>query len=502
MNNNLYRQPEIGINIKEMFWDLMSQWKAVLIVAVIVAAIVTGAKYQRDSSLYKESITEKETTHSEIPVDERVDIILSSLSNEDASTVEFLVKQNEWIENEKEYMNNSILMNTNPSNQRTLVLDYCISVSDYTEAKMTALMYGYTGHLSNEELINSVGQAIAPDISSKYIAELISINSDNSGVQSGNYNLVTDSDSDSAIMEVRIVLPSDADATKVQQALTTALSDFKPELSDKIGGHSIRLVSSAEVYLFNNVAVTNHNNMMTAIYNLQNNSKNMRNMLSEEQKEALDSITAINKESSQPIDSLQQKEPETENVKPVFSKKYALLGFVMGAMLYAFVYAVIMIVRGRISYACDAAHYTQARLLGEVYQKTKHKGVYALLHSNFVNKYRYKGKMDSDLQIEKATDILEAVCKHGDVQDVKLYNMTRESNKDVLRKVLKRASEKGVNIKLIEIEDDIDELNLLHSPHVVVAVEPETKVSKAINMAAIFNEYDVKPIGCVFIGTI
>lgn len=503
MNKSYQRQTEKIISYKEVLWDLLTQWKAVLIVAVVTMILVSGAKYYKDMKAYKlaEAKYKDVTQVNEVP-QERIAEILSSLPENEVSTVEFLVKQNEWIESEKEYLNNSILMNTNPANQRTLLLDYYISLSDSNESKMTALAYGYIGYLSNKDLIDSIGQVLSPDADRKYIAELINTNNDSSEDQSRTPNLTTGSDSDGALLEIRIVLPTEADAKAVEEVASSELYDYTNDLNKEIGNHTIKLISSSEVYMFNKYAVDNRNNIMVTINNLQNNEKNMKVALSDGQREAFDSIIEIKKGSSDSANNAQQDTTAIGLAKPVLSKKYALLGFVLGAMLYAFVYVILIIIRGCIKFASDAEHYTQSRLLGEVYKREDRKGIRALFHSDLVNKFRYKGKMDSNRQIDKATDTLEAICKHEKTKDAILFNMTGKSSDGVLEKVLERVSAKGLHFNTFKIADDIDEQNMLDSSYAVFATGPETEISTATKAVSLCNAYDVSPIGCLFIGSI
>ena len=503
MNKSYQRQTEKIISYKEVLWDLLTQWKAVLIVAVVTMILVSGAKYYKDMKAYKlaEAKYKDVTQVNEVP-QERIAEILSSLPENEVSTVEFLVKQNEWIESEKEYLNNSILMNTNPANQRTLLLDYYISLSDSNESKMTALAYGYIGYLGNEDLIDSIGQVISPDADRKYIAELINTNNDSSKDQSRTPNLTTGSDSDGALLEIRIVLPTEADAKAVEEVVSSELYDYTNDLNKEIGNHTIKLISSSEAYMFNKYAVDNRNNIMVTINNLQNNENNMKVALSDGQREAFDSIIEIKKGSSDSANNAQQETSAIGPAKPTLSKKYALLGFVMGAMIYAFVYVIIMVIRGRVNYASDAEHYTQSRVLGEIYQNANTRGIQTLFRSNLVNKYRYKGKMDSNLQVEKITDILEAICKHEGIQNATLFNMTGESGKGVLEKVLESASAKGINCNLVTIADGIDERNMLDSSYAVFALGPETEISTASKTVSLCNEYDVRSLGNLFIGEI
>ena len=120
MNNNSYQQPEIEINLKEVIWDLLEQWKAIIIVAFLMALFLSGLKFQRDLNTYNTAQQErKRIAQSGKTAEERIDDVISSLPEDEVATVEFMVNQNEWIETEKEYLNKSILMNTNPVNQRT-----------------------------------------------------------------------------------------------------------------------------------------------------------------------------------------------------------------------------------------------------------------------------------------------------------------------------------------------------------------------------------------------
>lgn len=492
---------EFKINLKEVIWDLLSQWKAILVVSLAMMLLVTGAKYRKDTNAYEAAMHAREAVQMEGSADERISDIIASLPDDEVATVQFLVNQLEWIETEKEYMNNSILMNTNPANQRTLLLDYYVSLSDVNEATMTALVNGYKGYLRSDNLINAVGQFVSPGVERKYISELISITDNN--------NSITDSASDGAVLEISIVLPSEADAEAVEKAMTSTLTEYSSELRNRIGEHSISLISSSETYLFNNDAVNNHNNIISAVYNLQNNAKNMQLSLSDGQKAAIESIKAIKKESSeiatgsqQNIDESNQELKNNEISTPGFSKKYAVLGFVLGALVYAFIYLLIIIIRGRVNYASDAQCYTQSRLIGEVYEKTEKKGLWKLLHSNLVNSYRYRNKMDADIQKHKASDMLEAVCRREGISDAVLINLSGEKNKELFGELAKKEVANGIKLKSIEVDEDEIGKRLLSTSNVFFAVDSETKVSYLTKVAALCNDYNVNTLGSIFVGEI
>lgn len=508
MNYSSYQQPEMEINYKGIIWDLLEQWKAVLITALLVMILVAGAKYYKDNSAYDNATREQtESSQAGLSAEERISKILETLPEEERETVEFLVRQSEWIETEKEYMNNSILMNSNPANQRTLKLDYYISIADVSESKMTALVYGYVGHLNNENLIKSVGQAIASNTETKYIAELISVNGDRGGNANNTGNgssLEINSDADGAVIEVCVVLPDYSDAEAVESAMTSSLTSFTPELNKRIGSHSINLINTSETFIYNAAAVKNHNDIMINIFNLQSNSKNMQVGLSEGQRTAISSIEAIKKDSASPTEK-EQIDDNKENSamsKPGLSKKYALLGFILGAMAYAFVYLILVIIRGRIRYASDVENYTQARLFGEIYNKKEHKGIDKLLNSAFVDKYRYRNKLDSELQSTKIVDALSAACEHAGTKELTVIETGSNEFSKHIDEFLEKAKKQGLKLNRVVATEDIDEKILASSPDVMLIINSGSRISNASKLAALCREYDANILGNVFNGTI
>ena len=141
MNSNNTGRIETVINVKEIIWDLLEQWKAVLITALLVMALVAGAKYAKDMKSYEAAQAEKEAQkQSTASAEDQIRDVLEALPESERSTVMTIVNQNEWIEKEKEYINKSILLNTDPTNQRTLAADYYIAAAEDTDSVRDSLI--------------------------------------------------------------------------------------------------------------------------------------------------------------------------------------------------------------------------------------------------------------------------------------------------------------------------------------------------------------------------
>ena len=501
MNNYTNQQHEVEINIKEMIWDLLEQWKAVLITSLVMALLVTGAKYLKEKNAYEDAIRERdELAQSGLSYEEQIATIYNSLPEEEKMNVEIVLNQAEWIGMVKKYMNESILLNTNPTNQRTLNLDYYINVTSETEKNVGAIVYGYAGYLDDKEFINSVCGSIAPEADIKYIPELIKVSTDLTGKGSSpGY----DSGADGAMIEVSVVLPEDADPKVVEAAVTSALTSFTPELNNKISRHNIQLIKSSESYVYNSEAINNKNNLLYAINNLQNNSKNMQNTLSDRQKDAIESILEIRKESAEPSnasvgDNNEKASDDKQLSKPRISTKYMLVGFVMGTILYSLVYVILFVLKGRIEHASDVEKYVHARLFGETYIKDNHRGLSTLFHSRLIDRCRFRGYLDIDEQIKIISSSLEAVCKYGDIKAVDFISVT--CTDDRINAIVSQMKKKGVNIQVYELSGNINEKELLDTNNIVYIVHKKDKHNIITKMTDIYAKYDKNILGGIFLG--
>lgn len=496
--NNIEKNQTIVISVRDIIWDLLAQWRALLLIALLMMLLVVGLKYTKDIKVYNTAQQEKENEAvANIPADQKIADILDTLPDDERATVEFMVKQDEWIETEKEYLNKSILMNANPENQRTLLIDYFISDEDGSDATTTALYNAYIDHLWSEDIIEGIKSAMGVDVENRYISELISSYNGTSNINGADQN---------AMFEVRVALPDGADAGAVEKSITDVMTGYSSELNSRIAPHTIKLIGSSETYFCNIGAINNRNNILYSVNNLTNNAKNLKTNLSDAETAAIEGIKAIKKEATN-IDT--SKEADDDGVeaqvppKPGFSKKYALLGFILGAMMYAFLYTLYIILKGKITSSGQTEYYTGSRLLGEVYHVGEHKGIRQLLHSKLVDNIRYKGRLDEDKQIAKASSSIESVCRHAGTDTITLFKLSGISNgADVLAKISDTIREKGFSVDVKDVNEDSIEEDLLTAGNAVCISGSDSKANDLLALAGLMRDYDVNQLGNIYIGAV
>ena len=180
MNNLANDRMDTMFDLRSHLWELLAQWKGMLLFAILIALILSGAKHVSDVKSYREAVENQriEEEKAQRPTEERINEIINNFSKEDKDTIQYLVQQKQWIKEQKEYLRTSILINVDPTNQKTLIMDFIITCDD--PGATTAILKGYQGCIFNEESIKELGKTIDPDASFRYIAELISFGTDKS----------------------------------------------------------------------------------------------------------------------------------------------------------------------------------------------------------------------------------------------------------------------------------------------------------------------------------
>jgi len=493
------------IRIQDLIWNLLSQWKAVLIVAILIAIIITGMKYTRDINAYNEAIDSQRQAEemSNIPVDEQIAKVLEPFSEEDVTKVEYLIAQREWVEKEKDYYNNSILLNVDPTSQRTLILDYYIEAEEKTNTIAATLGYSYSAYITNEKIVEKLRQIINPDIDKKYISELINTPVNYNG-GSGYISSIDDGD---LVLEIKIVLPEYVDAKAIESTITTSLEEYSSELQKIIGTHSISLIRSDEANLYNSNAVNNKNGIIASISNIETiYLKNAESTLSDEQKAAADAIISI-KKNAQKAENIANGTAEIEikkdemPVKPNISKKYAVLGLILGFLMYALLLLLYIVFRARIISANQLEQYTSNRLLGEIYFSNDYKGLSKLLHSKKINGIRYKDKLDVDKQIEKAVTSIDAACKYSEADKINLLLLSVNNEEREIQKLLDEIHNKGIETEVVNIDETI-ESKLIHMDNTLIITGNNSKVADLCNLSSLIGTYHLPQLGDLYLGRV
>ena len=490
MNSKYKSSQEFEFDLLDLFWKFLMQWKAILAVCLAMAILVTGVRYVSDSRAYDAALAERAEAEAEssLSVEERIAKITDALPQNDRTTVMYILRLQESIDYLNSYLNNSIMLNADPARQRNLNIKYYLDKGDVSDIQ--TLADAYSTCIRRSKVIKAFRDIISPDSPLEYIYELVTTWS----------GTIADSSADSTLFTVNIVLPEHADAEQIIKESDIIISDIHKEISSLLGEHSITRVNTEDFRTYAATAADRRTNLSYAINNLNNNLKNAKTGLTEQQLAALEAIDAVKKASEAVKEGAETAEAAPLKA-PGFNKIFAILGFIFGLALYAICFLIISMLKKVISSASVAKSCTGTRLLGELYVFNDHKGISKLFSSKAVSKAGYKDKLDVDNHAEEAASAIDAVCSYHNTENLTLLvNGVSESLKTALDNVIKKSGSNGRKIKLDVVDaDKTDEKMLSGLSNVAFAISNNSGVYSVGKMTNLCKEYGITPLGTVYL---
>ena len=507
MNNQSYKQQEIVIDIKDILWKLLSQWKAILLVSIVTALIVCGTGYLKDMRAYKaQQMADAEARkQSSLPAGDRISDLLEALPEEDREAVQELIREREWLSDQREYLRESIYMNLDAADQIMVVQPFEIKVSDYAIAPL--LSKSYEMYVMDEDFAKALVDSVSPENDYKYVSELLTYNV----TEKSNTNL----DNGRVVFSVSVKIPYDADPDSVAEDVKKNIEKYSQDLKSKYS-HEINDLEYSVSRSYGYDMSNRQNTVLYWINNMDNTIKNAEQSLSEQQKMTIDAIMKI-KDSVDTVDNEEdlsgntvendsaddsENGVENEPKAPAINAKKAVTGFALGLLLYAGIYIVLIIMGGTVNSALCAGCYTGTRLIGEVYYNETPTLLGRLLRSNLIEKYHYKEKADTNAQIGRITESLAAVCSHAGTKTLTIMDCIGAVDinaSGIISSIVAETEKKGIESNTIDVSETIDENMLLDSEKAVIMVGDCTKTTTIRSLMTLCHEYDIKTLGSAYI---
>lgn len=319
------------IDLLDMIADVLSHWRGLIVALVLGAVLLGGFSYMKSLRTVQnvqqpETVVQEETT-----VEEQLTYLEQSLDNNSRAAVLTVLDDEKEYDLKKTYSENSIYMQLNPLQTVQTELIYQVQTADGSmDGQLGAL---YTSLLNNVGLYDWVAQQTG--IEAGYVGELISAETVSSlTILSKEMTLGTN------CIKVSI-LQSDTEACqKLSDAVKAYMSEEQKKLNDEFGQHALVLVSETIGSIMNKNLMNEQIRSRNEIASLQSTIAAAKADFTEEQKKYYELLTWEEAEHSEQPEQPAQSVTAEENPvpTPAVSKKYILLG----AVLFAFVYAVVI----------------------------------------------------------------------------------------------------------------------------------------------------------------
>lgn len=319
------------INLLEMIADILSHWRGLIVALVLGAVLLGGVSYTRSFRTVQNVQQQEPAVQDEATVQAQLSQLEQNLDAKSQAVVLTVVDDEKEYDLKKTYSENSIYMQLNPLQTVQTELIYQVQTADVNlDGQLGAL---YTSLLNNVGLYDWVVQQTG--IEAGYVGELISAEPVSClTIPSKEMTLGTN------CVKVSI-LQSDAEACqKLAEAVKAYIAEEQKQLNNELGQHVLVLVSETTGSVMNKDLMNDQIKCRNEIASLQSTIATAKADFTEEQKKYYELLTWEEEEHSEQPEQPAQNVTAEENPvpTPAVSKKYVLLG----AVLFAFVYAVVI----------------------------------------------------------------------------------------------------------------------------------------------------------------
>ena len=166
MHDSEGKQLNAEIDFCGVILNLLSEWKAILLVSIVTAIVFSGIKFNVDKKEYDAKVEKIKQIEENMTENEEKEV-LNTFSSIDRAPIELLLSQQEWVKAQKEYLDNSILFNSDPTNQRTLFIP--VLIYDCEDASMPAVYKSYSFLVNDEKFLKIIGKEIDRDSDLRFI---------------------------------------------------------------------------------------------------------------------------------------------------------------------------------------------------------------------------------------------------------------------------------------------------------------------------------------------
>lgn len=483
--NNQKLSDTIEINLIDLVFKVLYQWKLIIPFSLIIGLLVSGLMYVRDTNRYNNTVafgSESEASLEDYTTKLTEEEIASVY---DVSALEAIMKDN------ISFRDNAPTMKVDPYNVHRLNLSYLIKTNSTVSS--VSIRKLYEDILLSSDSIQSLSNAIGEDVDSCYLEDLVSLNK----VPLDSV-VIDEEQKEESVLKIEITLLPDVNAQKIKDSINDTITNNYEYVSEKLGEHSIDLIFEDESVSVDRDLADSINIINSNIISNRTSVKNSLNALSNDQKALYEFLA--NQDKNQIEDNTESIE-EVELTSPSFSIKYLALGIILGAFLYCLMIFLKEILAPTVSEADELASTIGLRSFGEVYSFAPSGFMPALTSSRFIYNLRYKKHLNSDNQISLMTERICTYCTKKDLKEVTIVSVSEmsEIEKATIDSIIKQIGDKGIAISVLSASDATPDISNEKSI-IPVLLSNKTKYRSLDELFGLCRDYGIDVLGTVFIG--
>ena len=486
---------EREIDLLDMIADILSHWRGLLVALIIGAVLMGGFSYVKSyRNIQSTPTVEEEPELDELAVEEQLTQLEDSLSDsEKAAVLTTVDDEREYLYKDK-YFQESVYMQLDPLDIVQTELVYRIQAEDEGLAQHLGTLY--KNIVGGVGLYDWVEQQTGIDAA--YAAELISVSTNPEIFVRNGANISTGSDN----LKVTVIQKDEETCGQLAAAVSSYMEQQQKNLVKELGNHELILLSETSGKIISTDMMARQIDYGNQVSNLRSGIASAKAGFTADQQKYYDLLTWEEETREAEMD---QKDTTTEEepvlASPSVSKKYVLLGAVLFAFVYAGILFLIYIFNSKIRVSDELQSLYHIPLIGVVVKNSKKK----FILDKWVDDLRYYGKrkFDAKQSMELAFAAVKIVAVKNKLNTICLMGCNLEAGAGSVCENLKTALEKeGVNVTVLDnVLYNAESMEKVEAMTGVVLVEKagSTLYNEVANELALLKRQDIAVLGGIIV---
>ena len=494
-------EEEVQIDLMTLLHYILRKWRSIIVVMLIVA--VAANLYSVKKSMSEAAAV---STAEEVDIEKQIENAKEELTADELEQVERVYSMYEYnsqlYQENKEYLEKSVLMQLNPNEIPTVMLNYQFK-KDQADEELSNIFTMYENALLDEDTCTAIIQVFGEEYANTSVRELISVTDTENGQNSDIIKL--QKDKNSGILSIQIYAGSEEQCEQVAEIVKTRVLEYTEQLQQIFGNYTVNAISE-QYYISSD---SNLNMQKSDVVNVVNEVctaiKNITSGLSEKQIGYFNLLAKDCEDQTLVKEDTQETANLIANVQYI-SMKYVLIGLLAGMFLAVCWYAVIYIMTQTVKDVDEVKIITNLPVFGTVLRSNDN-GKRNVIDRWIDSWFAYDKKSENnDLLL---TRISHEVAMLAGQKDKKCLLIACSENDQNVKKqadsLVEKLRELGMNVTSTDslVSDNTEVLKQLESADSAVFVEQLMKsernqIREAVELC---RRCQVEVLGSVIVGS-
>lgn len=331
-------EEEVQIDLMTLLHYILRKWRSIIVVMLIVA--VAANLYSVKKSMSEAAAV---STTEEVDIEKQIENAKGELTADELEQVEHVYSMYEYnsqlYQENEEYLEKSVLMQLNPNEIPTVMLNYQFK-KDQADEELSNIFTMYENALLDEDTCTAIIQVFGEEYANTSVRELISVTDTENGQNSDIIKL--QKDKNSGILSIQIYAGSEEQCEQVAEIVKKRVLEYTEQLQQIFGNYTVNAISEQYYISSDSNLNVQKSDAVNAVNNAYTAMKNITSGLSEKQIGYFDLLTKDCEDQTLVKEDTQATANMTANVQYI-SMKYILIGLLAGMFLAVCWYAVVYI---------------------------------------------------------------------------------------------------------------------------------------------------------------